>query len=79
MMIAELIDGDDFRDRLVALGIRIPEGACPDTCARLARRRHAESAVPGLAELVRALEERREVMLPSVREALESHLLPLPD
>ena len=74
MMIAELIDGDDFRQRLTALGIHIPEGASPDTCARLARRCRAEGEVPGLDELLRELEEKREVLLPSVRTALETHL-----
>ncbi|MDI5892738.1 hypothetical protein [Halomonas rhizosphaerae] len=77
MMIVELIDGDDFRDRLVALGIRIPEGACPESSARLARRCALEGDVPGLAELVGELEGKREIMLPSVRRALETHLLPL--
>lgn len=74
MMIVELIDGDDFRDRLVALGIHIPGEACPDTCARLARRCRAAGGAAGLDELVRELEEKREVLLPSVRAALEAHL-----
>lgn len=77
MMIVELIDGDDFRDRLVALGIHIPAGACPESCARLARRCVLEGGVSGLAELVGELEGKREIMLPSVRQALETHLLPL--
>ncbi|MDW7746277.1 hypothetical protein [Halomonas sp.] len=81
MMIVELIDGDDFRDRLVALGIRISEGACPESSARLARRCALEGGVPGLAEsvaeLVGELESKREILLPSVRRALETHLLPL--
>ncbi|MBE0489656.1 MAG: hypothetical protein IBX53_11295 [Halomonas sp.] len=77
MMIVDLVDDDDFRDRLVALGIHIPEGACPETCARLARRCRAEGEVAGLDELVGELEEKREVLLPSVRRALETHLLPL--
>lgn len=75
MMITELIDGDDFRQRLLALGIHVPEGACPDTCARLARCCRAEREVPGLEALVRELEAKREVLLPSVRRALETHLL----
>ncbi|ATJ81784.1 hypothetical protein ACFPTY_02285 [Halomonas beimenensis] len=76
MMIVDLIDGDDFRDRLVALGIRIPEGACPETCARMALRKHAEVGVPGLQELVHELMEQTDVMLPSVRAAIERFLLP---
>ncbi|MFG6176685.1 hypothetical protein ACGTN6_05535 [Halomonas sp. THAF12] len=76
MMIVDLIDGDDFRDRLVALGIRIPEGACPETCARMARLKHVEVGVPGLVELVHELMAHSDVMLPSVRQAIESFLLP---
>ncbi|MDR5868565.1 hypothetical protein [Halomonas koreensis] len=76
MMIVELIDGDDFRERLVALGIRIPEGACPETCARTALRKHAEVGVPGLREGVHEMMEQADVMLPSVREAIERFLLP---
>ncbi|GEK46261.1 hypothetical protein PRZ61_02110 [Halomonas pacifica] len=76
MMIADLIDGEDFRNRLVALGIRIPEGACPETCARMALLKHVEVGVPGLQDLVRELSEQTDVMLPSVRQALERYLLP---
>jgi len=78
-MIVELIDGDDFRDRLVALGIPIPEDASPDRCARLARQA-LEGEVPlvvrPMAELVAELEGKRDILLPSVRQALETHLLP---
>lgn len=76
MMIAELIDGDDFRERLTALGIRLPEGACPETCARMALRKHAEIGVPGLQDLVRELMQHTDMLLPSVRQAIEKFLLP---
>lgn len=76
MMIVDLIDGDDFRNRLVELGIQIPEGACPDTCARLALRKHAEVGVLGLQDLVRELMQHTDIMLPSVRAAIERYLLP---
>ncbi len=76
MMIVDLIDDDDFRDRLVALGIRIPEEACPETSARVALVKHAEVEVPGLRELAQELGEQTDIMLPSVRAALEGVLLP---
>ncbi|GHB01304.1 hypothetical protein [Modicisalibacter luteus] len=76
MMIVELIDGDDFRARLVALDVRIPEDACPETCARLALRKHVEVGVPGLETLVNELMEQTDVMLPSVRQAIDTFLLP---
>ena len=48
MMIVDLIDGEDFRQRLTSLGVRIPEEACPETCARLAAGCHRARGVEGL-------------------------------
>ncbi|ALM53514.1 hypothetical protein [Halomonas huangheensis] len=79
MMIAELIDGADFRERLVALGVRIPDDACPETCARMARLKARETGVPGLAELVQELMDKSDVLLPSVHRAIQDHLSSLPD
>lgn len=79
MMIAELIDGDDFRDRLMALGIPLAEDASPESCARLAWLQHQQGGVPGLPALVQELSETSDVMLPAVRQALAEHLLPLLD
>ncbi|WP_458526865.1 hypothetical protein [Onishia taeanensis] len=77
MMIVELIDGDDFRNRLVGLGVLIPDAACPETCARMARRKYLEVGVPGLEAAVTELMAHSDVMLPSVRRAIEAHLLPM--
>ncbi|MCE8035331.1 MAG: hypothetical protein LPK20_17095 [Halomonas sp.] len=79
MMYADLIDAEDFRQRLAALGIDLPTDADPDTCARLAAQRQAETGVPGLAALVAELEAQAGVMLPEVREALMNHLRPVVD
>lgn len=76
MMIVDLIDHEDFRERLVALGVHISEHACPDTCARMALRKHLDVGVPGLEEMVRELVLHSDVLLPSVRQALDKHLLP---
>ncbi|KXS38497.1 MAG: hypothetical protein AWU55_1473 [Halomonadaceae bacterium T82-2] len=76
MMIVELIDGDDFRSRLQALDIRLPEHACPETCARMAIRKHLEVGVPGLPALIEELMAHTDVMLPSVRQAIERFMLP---
>ncbi|NIC05293.1 hypothetical protein [Billgrantia bachuensis] len=76
MMYADLIDAEDFRDRLVALGIDLPADADPDESARLAAQQHACRAVPGLSALVAELETQLGVMQPEVREALERHLRP---
>lgn len=79
MMIAELVDGRDFRDRLVALGLRLPEDACPETCARMARLKAREGGLPGLASLVTELLGQREIVLPSVYQAIHAHLMGLND
>ncbi|MCC5881426.1 MAG: hypothetical protein JJU25_02145 [Halomonas sp.] len=76
MMFADLIDAEDFRQYLVALGIELPADADPDTCARLAVQRQVEAGVPGLPALVAELEAQAGVMLPEVREAVVSHLRP---
>ncbi|WP_136249233.1 hypothetical protein [Halomonas borealis] len=78
MMIVDLIDGDDFRDRLLALGVDVPADASPESGAQLARRKHDETGVVGLDALVRELMAQTDVMLPAVRKALEHHLMGLP-
>ncbi|WP_110655568.1 hypothetical protein [Salinicola halimionae] len=77
MMIVDLIDGEDFRQRLVSLGVRIPEEACPETCARLAAGCYRARGIDGLEPAIRDLMQHTDVMLPSVREAIERHLLPV--
>ncbi len=74
MMYADLIDAEDFRERLVALGIDLPADADPDESARLAAQQHARSAVLGLSTLVAELGTQLGVMQPEVREALERRL-----
>ncbi|WP_193092592.1 hypothetical protein [Halomonas colorata] len=74
MMIVELIDGDDFRARLTALGIDIAEGADPDTCARIAAQAHQQKAIPELPALVNDLMTQQNILLPSVRHAIERFL-----
>ncbi|MBP5979622.1 MAG: hypothetical protein KA748_05415 [Halomonas sp.] len=74
MMIVELIDGDDFRARLTALGIDIPDDADPDTCARIAAQTHQQNAVLELPALVDELMEQQNILLPSVRQAIERFL-----
>lgn len=75
MMIVELIDGDDFRARIQALGVRVSDDACPRTCARMALCKHREMGLPGLEDTIRELMQRRDVLLPSVRQAIEEYLL----
>ncbi|RKR06569.1 hypothetical protein C7446_0550 [Kushneria sinocarnis] len=76
MMIVELIDQTDFRERLSALGIEIHAQASPECAARLAARCHRARGVEGLEALVRELMGKRDILLPSVHEAIRTHLLP---
>ena len=69
MMIADLVDGDDFRQHLVGLGIDIPADASPDTCVQLTR---AAMPVVGLRELITALRSDSVTLLPEVRQALDA-------
>ncbi|WNL39078.1 hypothetical protein RN347_00585 [Halomonas sp. PAMB 3264] len=74
MMIVDLVDGDDFRARLIALGIDLPANADPDESARLAASAHKAVPVDGLPALVDELTRRQDIVLPAVREAIERHL-----
>ena len=74
MMIVELIDGDDFRARLTALGIEIPDSAAPELSAQIAAQAHQEQAIAELPALVRELMDQKDILLPSVRHAIERFL-----
>ncbi|WP_252108102.1 MULTISPECIES: hypothetical protein [unclassified Halomonas] len=74
MMIVDLVDGDDFRARLIALGVDLPANADPDESARLAAKAHQECPVEGLPALVDELTSRQDIVLPAVRDAIERHL-----
>ncbi len=76
MMIVELIDQDDFRNRLLEIGVPVPAGSGPEQAARIAVEVLATRGLPHLAETVNGLMERADVMHPEVRAAIESHLLP---
>lgn len=76
MMIVDLVDGEDFRERLVALGLALPAGATPRECAQAAAARFAESRDARLLELVEALRNQAGMVLPDVREAVEQVLVP---
>nr|WP_298521849.1 hypothetical protein [uncultured Halomonas sp.] len=76
MMIAELIDDDDFRARLVDLGIAIPADAGPEECARITLHQHIQRGVPGLQRLVEELMSKSDILLPEVRQVIERFLLP---
>ncbi|MFC6475995.1 hypothetical protein ACFQDN_04410 [Pseudomonas asuensis] len=76
MMYADLIDQDDFRDRLVALGIAMPLGTTPEQACQQALCGLSPERVTALRHLVEELLSGRVTLLPSVREAIARQLLP---
>lgn len=74
MMIVDLIDGDDFRARLSALGIDIPSDADPETSAKIAAEAHRKQAIVELPALVHEFMNQKDILLPSVRHAIERFL-----
>lgn len=75
MMIVELVDGEDFRERLVALGLALPAGASPLECAQAALGL-LQTGDARLVALIEALHSQAGMVLPEVREAVESVLVP---
>jgi hypothetical protein len=73
MMFADLVDVDDFRQRLLELGIDLPPGVSPERCASLVR---AAQPVDGLPELIGALRADGVTLHPEVRRAVELILMP---
>ncbi|NMG46068.1 hypothetical protein GPA22_20320 [Aromatoleum toluvorans] len=73
MMFADLVDIDDFRQRLGELGIDLPASGSPESWARQIR---AAQPVDGLPELIGKLCAEGVTLQPEVREAIEMILKP---
>ncbi|AHL74230.1 hypothetical protein CH92_03665 [Stutzerimonas stutzeri] len=76
MMYADLIDQDDFRDRLVALGFEIPSGATAEQACERAVIGLSKERAQALRRLVEDLLGGSATLLPAVREAISRNLLP---
>ncbi|MEX6500446.1 hypothetical protein [Pseudomonas zhanjiangensis] len=76
MMHADLIDQDDFRDRLVALGLSIPAGASAEQACEYAVSGLDPERAKALRKLVEELLGGNATLLPAVREAISRRLLP---
>lgn len=76
MMHADLIDQDDFRDRLVALGFEIPSGATAEQACERAVVGLSQERAQALRRLVEDLLGGSATLLPAVREAISRNLLP---
>ena len=77
MMITELVDDDDFRQRLIDIGLVPPVDASSADLAEMAACRYQAGGLIALPETVADLLNYKEVMLPEVREAIEHYLLPV--
>ncbi|MCC4118069.1 hypothetical protein LLG90_22195 [Aromatoleum toluclasticum] len=73
MMFADLVDVDDFRQRLGELGIDLPVGGSPDDWAGLVR---AAQPVDGLPELIGILCAEGVTLQPEVRQTVDIILMP---
>ncbi len=76
MMIAELVDDIDLRERFEALGIDLPPDADCARCCRTALDAFQAGTAPGLPALIQELMQDPALLLPAVRQAIEQELLP---
>ncbi|MEO4045597.1 hypothetical protein AAFN46_00735 [Pseudomonas sp. CAU 1711] len=76
MMHADLIDQEDFRERLLALGLNIPSGSSAEQACALAVSGLDAERAKALRHLVEELLGSGATLLPAVREAISRQLLP---
>lgn len=76
MMHADLIDQDDLRERLVALGLSIPSGVTAEHACELAVSGLCPERAVALRRMVEDLLGGSATLLPCVREAISRTLLP---
>ena len=77
MMIADLVDQDDFRERLAGLGVPVSAGQAPKDCVREALRwRDAQNELvqQQLDTLFSELLKHADLVLPEVKNAIEEAL-----
>ena len=77
MMITELVDGEDFRQRLIDIGLVPPVDASSADLAEMAACRYQAGGLTALPDTIADLLRYRDVMLPEVLEAIETSLLPV--
>ncbi len=79
MMIADLVDQDDFRERLTELGVALAADLSPEQCVAEALQWHGLQPQPEtrLAELFNALLKHADLLLPEVKQAVERGLAQL--
>ncbi|MBT0961905.1 hypothetical protein [Denitromonas iodatirespirans] len=73
MMFADLVDVEDFRQRLRELGVELPADGTPERWAAIVR---AAQPVDGLPEAIGALCAEGVTLQPEVRRIVELILMP---
>jgi hypothetical protein len=76
MMHADLIDQEDLRERLVALGLSNPSGVSAEQACSYAVSGLSPERATALKQLVEELLGGNATLLPAVREAISRTLLP---
>lgn len=76
MMHADLIDQDDFRERLQALGFSVPPNVTAEQACEYAVRALTPERSMALRRLVEEMLAGNATLLPAVREAISRQLLP---
>lgn len=76
MMHADLIDQDDFRERLQALGFAVPPDVTAEQACEYAVRALTPERSMALRRLVEEMLAGNATLLPAVREAISRQLLP---
>ena len=76
MMHADLIDQEDLRERLVALGLTIPSGVSAEQACEYAVTGLCPERAVALRHLVEDILSGSATVLPTVREAISRTLLP---
>ncbi|MFV3329989.1 hypothetical protein ACNFIA_03525 [Pseudomonas sp. NY15437] len=76
MMHADLIDQDDFRERLQALGFAVPPAVTAEQACEYAVRGLTPERSLALRRLVEEMLAGNATLLPAVREAISRQLLP---
>lgn len=76
MMHTELIDQEDLRERLVALGISIPSGVSAEQACEYAVTGLSPDRAVALRRMVEDILGGSATVLPTVREAISRTLLP---
>ncbi|WP_428242638.1 hypothetical protein [Gynuella sp.] len=75
MMIADLLDQEDLRDRFLSLGIPVTQEQSPDACCRAAlawRTEQDRERKQALDEVIRLLIRNSDSLLPEIKTAIQT-------